>query len=75
MYTLLKQRRMSWLGHVVRMDADRIPRVLLYGELVQEKRPTDTPKMRCKDVCKRDMKALSIGQNTWKAVASERLAS
>jgi len=33
MYTPLKQRRLCWLGHVVRMDDDRIPKELLYGEL------------------------------------------
>ena len=30
MFTLLKQRRMRWLGHVVRMDDGRIPKDLLY---------------------------------------------
>ena len=34
LYTLLKQRRMRWLGHVTRMKDGRIPRDLLYGELV-----------------------------------------
>ena len=43
MFTLLKQRRMRWLGHVVRMDDRRIPKDLLYGELVQGKRPTGRP--------------------------------
>ena len=31
---LLKQRRLRWLGHVVRMDDGRIPKDFLYGELV-----------------------------------------
>ena len=33
LYTLLKQRRMRWLGHVTRMKDSRIPKDLLYGEL------------------------------------------
>ena len=33
LYTLLKQRRMRWLGHVTRMEDGRIPKDLLYGEL------------------------------------------
>ena len=65
---------MRRLGHAVRMNADRIPKVLLYGELVQGKCPTDRPKLHHKDICKRDLKALSIGLNTWGAVASTRLA-
>ena len=40
LYTLLKQRRMQWLGHVTRMKAGRIPKDLLYGELAIGKRPT-----------------------------------
>ena len=72
MYTQLKQRRMRWLGHVVRMDAGRIPKDLLYGELAQGKRPRGRPQLRYKDVCKRDIKALSIDQNTWEAIALER---
>ena len=69
MFTLLKQRRMRWLGHVVRMDDGHIPKDLLYGELVQGKRPTSRPQMRFKDVCKRDLKALNIDQNNWEATA------
>ena len=74
MFTLLKQRRMRWLGHVVRMDDGRIPKDLLYGELVQGKRPTGRPQLRFKDVCKRDLKALNIDQNNWEATALRRSA-
>ncbi|XP_069191051.1 uncharacterized protein [Procambarus clarkii] len=35
MYLRLKLRRMRWLGHVVRMGDDRIPKDLLYGEMTQ----------------------------------------
>eukprot|EP00745_Piridium_sociabile_P043277 TRINITY_DN8831_c0_g1_i1.p1 TRINITY_DN8831_c0_g1~~TRINITY_DN8831_c0_g1_i1.p1 ORF type:complete len:1016 (+),score=240.62 TRINITY_DN8831_c0_g1_i1:1061-4108(+) len=72
MFTLLKQRRMRWLGHVVRMADGRIPRDLLYGELAQGKRPTGRPHLRFKDVCKRDLKALGINLNTWEAEATDR---
>ena len=40
LYTLLKQRRMQWPGHVTRMKDGRIPKNLLYGELATGKRPT-----------------------------------
>ena len=52
MYTLLKQRCLRWLGHVVRMADGQIPKDLLYGELVQGKRPRGTPQLRYKDICK-----------------------
>ena len=74
MFTLLKQRRIRWLGHVVRMDDGRIPKDLLYGELVQGKRPTGRPQLWFKDVCKRDLKALNIDQNNWEATALKRSA-
>ena len=74
MYSLLKQRRMHWLGHVVRMEDGRIPKDLLYGELTLGSRPTGRPKLRFKDVCKRDLKALNVDVNTWEATASERSA-
>ena len=74
MFTLLKQRRKRWLGHVVRMDDGRIPKDLLYGELVQGKRPTGRPQLRFKDVCKRDLKPSNIDQNYWEATALKRSA-
>ena len=60
MYTLLKQRRMRWIGHVRRMEDGRIPKDILYGELTVGKRPRGRPQLRYKDVCKRYMRALKI---------------
>ena len=74
MHTLLKQRRMRWLGHVLRMDNGRIPKYLLYGELAQGKRPTGRPQLRYKDVCKRNLKAMDVDLATWEAAASDRTA-
>ena len=74
MFTLLKQRRMRWLGHVVRMDDGRISKDLLHEELVQGKRPTGRPQLQFKDVCKRDLNALNIDQNNWEATALRRSA-
>ena len=31
--TILSQRQLRWLGHTIRMPADRLPRKLLYSEL------------------------------------------
>ena len=45
MYTLLKQRCLHWLGHVVRMADGWIPKDLLYGELVQGNRPRGRPQV------------------------------
>ncbi|XP_047497854.1 uncharacterized protein LOC125044938 [Penaeus chinensis] len=37
MFTLLRQRRLRWLGHVHRMEDGRIPKDILYGELTTGK--------------------------------------
>lgn len=60
MFALLTQRRLRWLGHVSRMNAGRIPRDLLYGELATGSRPAGRPILRYKDVCKQDLKASNI---------------
>jgi hypothetical protein len=39
MYTILKQRRMWWLRHLVLMEDGQIPRDLLFGALGQGTRP------------------------------------
>ena len=52
MYTLLRQRRVHWIGHVCRMEDGRIPKDILYGELAIGKRPCGCPQLRYKDVCK-----------------------
>ena len=72
MFTLMKHRRMRWLGHVCRMEDGRIPHDLLYGEPVTGKRPTRRPQRRYKDICKRDLKALGINTDTWEAAAADR---
>ena len=73
-YTLLRQRRLQWIGHVHRMDEGRIPKQLLYGELVQGKRPVGRPKLRFKDVVKRDMQAIGLPIDSWETLASDRSA-
>ncbi|KAJ7324817.1 hypothetical protein JRQ81_017837, partial [Phrynocephalus forsythii] len=72
MYTLLKQRRPRWLGHVVRMDDSRIPKDLLYGELMQRKHPRGRQQLQYKDICKRDLKALGMDLNSWETLTSDR---
>ena len=72
MFTPLTQRRVRWLGHVRRMEDGRIPKDLLYGELVTGKRPTGRPQLRYKDTCKRDRNALGINTNAREAIAADR---
>ena len=72
MYTLLRQRRLRWLGHVHRMPDGRIPKDLLYGELASGKRSTGRPQLRYRDVVKRDMKTVDINTESWESLAANR---
>ena len=72
MITLLRQRRLRWLGHVSRMEDGRIPKDLLYAELAEGKRATGRPQLRFKDVCKRDLKAIDVEVGNWENLAQHR---
>ena len=72
MYFVFSQRRLRWLGHVLRMGAERIPKSLLYSELIVGKRYRGRPKLRFKDVRKRDLKSLNIRTNEWELLANNR---
>ena len=72
MYTLLRQQRLRWLGHVRRMEDGRIPKDILYGGLASGKRSVGRPQLRHKEVCKRDLKALDINIQCWEVMAADR---
>ncbi len=67
---LLMERRLRWLGHVARMEPSRLPKQLLFGELVK-KRPCHGTKRRWRDVAVADMKAVRI-DDTWFELAQDR---
>ena len=66
MHSLLSQRR--------RMEAGRLPKDILYGQLTSGARPVGRPALIFKDACNRDMKACDIGPKDWEAVAEDRIA-
>ena len=72
MMSILRERRLRWLGHVRRMDPGRIPKDLLYGQLAVGTRPTGRPCLRYKDVCKRDLKQCQIDVLSWERLAEDR---
>ena len=72
MYTLLRPRRLRWLGHVRRMEDGRIPKYILYDELVMGRRTIGRPHLQYKDVCVRDMKAVDIDTMSWEGLAADR---
>jgi hypothetical protein len=77
--TVVRTRRLQWLGHVTRMERHRIPRRLLFGELDSGSRAAGGQKMRWKDAVKRDFKVMGIdfkrhSDETWLLKAHDRSA-
>ena len=72
MATIVKQKRLRWLGHVHRMEDTRIPKRLMYGELATGARPQGRPFLRFRDTLKRDVKAIGLDTDTWHNLAIER---
>ena len=66
------RHRLRWSGHVVRMEDDRLPKSLFYGELQQGARPRGAPKKRYKDYVKSTLKKAGIRPETWEAAALDR---
>ena len=69
---MLISRQFRWVGHVIRMSPDRLPRCILYGELVEGTRTVGAPKKRYKDHLKANLKACDILPSQLEALASNR---
>lgn len=69
MFTLLRQRRLRWPSHVLRMNDDRILTDLLYEKLADGKGDTGHPELPRRDDCKKNMKTLEINSDHWEDVS------
>ena len=52
--SIIRQQRLRWLGHVTRMDDNRIPKHILFGQLVEGTRRRGRPLLRYKDILRRE---------------------
>ena len=68
----IRQRRLRWLSHVHHMEDGRLPKDILYSEFYNVPRRTGRPKLRYKDVIKRDMAGLHISPQSWETLAADR---
>ena len=57
---IIRQRCLRWLGHVHCMEDGRLPQDILFSEFYNVPRRTGRPKLRYKDVIKRDITGFHI---------------
>jgi len=62
-----------WLGHVIRMPPNRLPRRLLYGKLLHGQRPVAPPKLRYSDHIKTVLRKCNIPEPDLARLAADRI--
>ena len=68
----LTASQLRWTGHIIRMNDNRFPKAVFYGELAKGKRLHGGQRLRYKDVVKRHLKATHITVDNWKTLAQDR---
>ncbi|BHF75576.1 hypothetical protein SprV_0501867700 [Sparganum proliferum] len=71
-YVMLRQIQLRWSGHLVRMDDERLPRRLFYGDVATGSRRKGRPIRRCKYTLKSSLKRLQINPTNWEELALDR---
>jgi len=66
----IKIRRLEWVGHIIRMEEERIPKKVLNGNF-HTTRPVGRPRTRWADVVQRDAPQL-LGIRGWRRRAENR---
>jgi len=69
---IIKERRLRWLGHVLRMDDSRMPRQAIQWELRGYKRKLGRPRKNWMDIVRRDLKDMDITWDEAEELATDR---
>nr|VZH94102.1 unnamed protein product [Spirometra erinaceieuropaei] len=68
-YAILRQIQLRWSGHLVRMDDERLPKRLFYGDVATGSRRQGGQIRRYKDTLKSSLKCLQINPTNWEELA------
>nr|VZI26891.1 unnamed protein product [Spirometra erinaceieuropaei] len=71
-YAILRQIQLRWSGHLVRMDEERLPKRLFYGDVATDSRRQGGQIRRYKDTLKSSLKCLQINPTNWEELALDR---
>ncbi|BHF76400.1 hypothetical protein SprV_0501949800 [Sparganum proliferum] len=71
-YTMLRQTQLRWIGHLVRMDDERLPKRLFYGDVATGSRRQGGQIRRYKYTMKSFLKRLQINPTNWEELALDR---
>nr|VZI34508.1 unnamed protein product [Spirometra erinaceieuropaei] len=71
-YAILRQIQLRWSGHLVRMDDERLPKRLFYGDVATGSRRQGGQIRRYKDTLKSFLKCLQINPTNWEELALDR---
>nr|VZI27467.1 unnamed protein product [Spirometra erinaceieuropaei] len=71
-YSMLRQMQLRWSGHLVRMDDERLPKRLFYGDVATGSRRQGGQIRRYKDTLKSSLKRLHINPTNWEELARNR---
>lgn len=70
----IAKRSLKWIGHVIRMQDNRLPKKVLFAELAQGTRSAGGQKKRYKDHLKTTLKACNINPSQLETLAENRPA-
>nr|VZH99250.1 unnamed protein product [Spirometra erinaceieuropaei] len=71
-FSMLRQMHLRWSGHLVRMDDERLPKRLFYGDVATGPRRKGGQIRRYKDTLKSALKRLQINPTNWEELARDR---
>ena len=69
---LLIRRNLRWTGHLMKISPDRLPKQVLYSQLTSGHRKRGRPRLRFKDIIKRNLKLGDIKTDSWTSLSQQR---